>query len=1226
MMARKLWFISACIAIVFVVVFASAIRISAQTGQSFQYVIPHFSANEGSELVLSNLSGGTAHPEVTMSDSGAGQFADGFVTIGAGTQQRLTGASLGLSAFEGSVVVTSSVRLSVIATIAAGNAFETVRAIETALDPANPSSGATQLIVPFSQGTAGQMMLTIFNPNNAQTSVVLVPVGPDGLLMGQVQATIPPFGTVKEDISALFPQSGRVPRDMSYLLIRVPTSLFGSGRGVFAQAEMVNFSDRNEDIPAARADFSAVTAVPVGDAVSSGSIPFFTEGGDYVTELQFINATAASAAITLTANGVDGNPVPGTSPATITLPPNGSVRRNVQHIFNFNGAAVQGAISFNSTANVIATEGIAGVSGTSFALVPTGPKRDTDLVFSVHTYDPEYFTGLTLVNPDPSTAANLVLRYVSDDGTPVSSTALTLDPSAGMVEATRLLGDLMPEAQNAGFLHIHSDIPILAAALEGEVDNSVLAALPAMHPQADYQPPDPTTFLVSGNVRQVTSANQGGMGIPGVGVQLTGPIAGGAATPAVNISATTNQYGAFTLPQLQQPPVGDYMLSATATGYSLSAPITIHIAADANGNTSGNSRGNDFTATMQQPNICEMQPAGVLAGSSSTTLIVIGSPLAPNAQILFNGKALPTASTTATTVTSGCLATLGAGANQAVPALQATLDPTLLTQPGAAQIAVQTNGPAGNAQSQPHSLGIGSAAPVLTGLGALPSPLIAGCCPVGTTNPGLTTTITGTGFAPTTTTTSGTVGVNVLVGVATNGVITTIKTLQPDSGAVVFQSPTSIQVTLSPDLLAIGRVLKISVINPGPTIGPSNILDLPVLNPIPVVTQIQPNKSYVELEPNSPPLQLKVNGFGFQPGATINAGGVTIPLDPTQPQTSNSLVGFIPASALGIAGVFPVTVVNPSPSVGPSAAVPFYLENLEPLLSSVEPVPVTPDKPLTFDPTRPSETYPATIIARGSNFSSASIFQLINLCAPITITPTSATVSVLQRQQFTAYINGQPATSSQVTWKIASSTGSSAGPIGVIDQNGLYTAPVIVPNPAVVVVTVTSNSDPTLFAVAMVTIANQSQAPGTGAGALGATVVSPHEADLNVTISCAGQYVIYVENPQPGGGTSQKASFTVAAYTPSSQAQAVISSLTPPVTPVALSSTADLTLTITGANFEAGAIVNFGSTVLFPTSISPTAITVKVPWYLLTVHGSVPVLVTNPDTTGSSNRVLFGVN
>ena len=129
-----------------------------------------------------NLSSVSVNPEVTLRDSNAGQFADTFITVGAGTQQRLTAASFGLSAFEGTVVVTSSARLAVIATIAAGNAFETLRASETVLDSKSPGSGATQLIVPFSQGTTGQTRLTIFNPNNTQTTVVIAPVQSDGSL------------------------------------------------------------------------------------------------------------------------------------------------------------------------------------------------------------------------------------------------------------------------------------------------------------------------------------------------------------------------------------------------------------------------------------------------------------------------------------------------------------------------------------------------------------------------------------------------------------------------------------------------------------------------------------------------------------------------------------------------------------------------------------------------------------------------------------------------------------------------------------------------------------------------------------------------------------------------------------------------------------------------------------------------------------------------------------
>src|SRR5579862_157487 len=445
-MVRKLWLVTACGAIAYVLVLASAIRISAQTSQSFQYVIPRFSANAGSQLIISNLSNANAHPEIALRDSESGQLADTFISVGAGTQQRLTAASFALSSFEGSVVLTSPVRLSVLATVAAGNAFETIPAFETAFDPKNPILGATQSIIPFSQGTTGRMQLTVFNPNNTQSSIVITPVQSNGLLMNSVQATVPALGTLKEDISSLFPASAAGPLDMSHLLIRVPNAIFGPSQGVFAQAEMLNFSDPNEGLPAPRGDFSAVNAVPISNVVLSGTIPFFTEGGDYATELQFINTGTTSALVTLTANGLDGNMVPGTAPATISVPPNGSVRHNVQNIFNFGTTAVDGAIQFTSTSGVIATEAIAGVSQTSFVLRPAGPQQDTNFVFPVRNFNPQFFTGLSFLNPDPTTPANLTLRYISDDGTPNSTTSLTLDPSAGTAETKQILGTLMPEA------------------------------------------------------------------------------------------------------------------------------------------------------------------------------------------------------------------------------------------------------------------------------------------------------------------------------------------------------------------------------------------------------------------------------------------------------------------------------------------------------------------------------------------------------------------------------------------------------------------------------------------------------------------------------------------------------------------------------------------------------------------------------------------------------------
>src|SRR5438045_3730877 len=118
-MVRKLSLISICSAIACLAITAMAISASAQTSLSFQYVIPRFSSNAGSELIISNLSGVLASLEVTFRDSGQTPAADTFTTIAPGTQRRLTAASFALSSFQGTVIVNSSTPLSVLAKLAA---------------------------------------------------------------------------------------------------------------------------------------------------------------------------------------------------------------------------------------------------------------------------------------------------------------------------------------------------------------------------------------------------------------------------------------------------------------------------------------------------------------------------------------------------------------------------------------------------------------------------------------------------------------------------------------------------------------------------------------------------------------------------------------------------------------------------------------------------------------------------------------------------------------------------------------------------------------------------------------------------------------------------------------------------------------------------------------------------------------------------------------------------
>jgi len=87
--------------------------------------------------------------------------------------------------------------------------------------------------------------------------------------------------------------------------------------------------------------------------------------------------------------------------------------------------------------------------------------------------------------------------------------------------------------------------------------------------------------------------------------------------------------------------------------------------------------------------------------------------------------------------------------------------------------------------------------------------------------------------------------------------------------------------------------------------------------------------------------------------------------------------------------------------------------------------------------------------------------------ATITITPSSATVSVGEQQQFTVQVTAHADTS--VTWFVNGVQGGNST-FGTIDSAGLYSAPFSVPSPSTVTIRAVSNADSSLFAEAEVTI------------------------------------------------------------------------------------------------------------------------------------------------------------
>lgn len=99
----------------------------------------------------------------------------------------------------------------------------------------------------------------------------------------------------------------------------------------------------------------------------------------------------------------------------------------------------------------------------------------------------------------------------------------------------------------------------------------------------------------------------------------------------------------------------------------------------------------------------------------------------------------------------------------------------------------------------------------------------------------------------------------------------------------------------------------------------------------------------------------------------------------------------------------------------------------------------------------------------------------VNAITGVTLTPTSANVTIGATVQFSATVNGTGTFNSAVTWQVSGPTGWT-GSIGSIDTTGLYESPY--PAPATVTVTAYATGDLTKSAAATVTLV----APATAAG------------------------------------------------------------------------------------------------------------------------------------------------
>src|SRR5262249_46006517 len=237
---------------------------------------------------------------------------------------------------------------------------------------------------------------------------------------------------------------------------------------------------------------------------------------------------------------------------------------------------------------------------------------------------------------------------------------------------------------------------------------------------------------------------------------------------------------------------------------------------------------------------------------------------------------------------------------------------------------------------------VGTSGPTLTSVTGQPSPIIAGSI----TSP-FTIIVNGTGFTPATL-----VRVNFQTRPTTfvneNQVVGTVlpsDTTQPGFVPITVQNPNSIDSAAFP---------------------------LPVLYPVPVVSQISPSSLTAQVALNAQPIQITVSGsnFGQNPTnlldtATVLVNGSAVV---TQYVSSTQLKAIIPVSFLATPGLLQITVTNPQPNLTASNAAGLFVANPVPVITSVD------GGNVTWNPNSPANaTFNQPVVITGTNFSPSAI-------------------------------------------------------------------------------------------------------------------------------------------------------------------------------------------------------------------------------------------------------------
>jgi IPT/TIG domain len=169
-----------------------------------------------------------------------------------------------------------------------------------------------------------------------------------------------------------------------------------------------------------------------------------------------------------------------------------------------------------------------------------------------------------------------------------------------------------------------------------------------------------------------------------------------------------------------------------------------------------------------------------------------------------------------------------------------------------------------------------------------------------------------------------------------------------------FINSTTLTAAVPASDIAVGGSAVVTVVNPGPGGGASNGVNLTINNPAPTLSSLSPAGTVA----GGPGFVLTVNGSNFVPGSVVRVNGQG---RQTSFVNAGQLTVGITAQDIAVPGALSITVFNPAPGGGVSAALSLVINVVPPMITSISPSQVG------------AGGAAFTLVVNGSGFTSASV-------------------------------------------------------------------------------------------------------------------------------------------------------------------------------------------------------------------------------------------------------------